>query len=968
MILETAVVLTSLMVTRPDRVQADNLIGDMNPGFELVDRKARTKPLGWTCRDGEGTVRLEKGAHSGRACLFLESTDPMKPPSGQLPKIPVKPSTVYKLSFWTRAEPGREGTARGMVNVSFQYLDEKGKSLPLTETQYYGRIHIHVRTPSPEWTFCSGAVMSPPTARFGRLQVNPFRGTGKAWYDDFVLEEDPAASAPARVPSRAKGPVLYYDFGQDGATVWPGFKEVNEKTAYSPEKGFGWTGSGGRTMKPRPETGVLPGLRGLVNRSQYEPQRPDALRGDMIHVSSSYPEFVADVPNGEYRVTICIEGYGRRDRSKPDESYRVIAEGDEKIAFEMTRDVMLSDEYLYRWWEHDFDPEEDVWETYIRPLYRLQKFDVQVADGQLNLQMPNALVYFLVVCPTNDAARVDHELERINEACRKSFYFACYAYADPSDSDAIFRPTTQDKERGFAVFARHYVEPCYPCSNPTQQERDPTSLQLFATAGEYEPTAFVVKPLSELKGFEVRVSDLKTDRNEDVIPASQIDVRTVRWRPKPEGLLWQPWPECLLPTAPATLRPGLNRQYWLTVHVPDHTRPGRYRGTIVLSSVHGKSASVALQVEVLPFKLAALSSEHSWSYYTYPPQRLALGLEDREVLARQFAESLRQHSMNAIQLPPPDILNMKDAETFELDFTDFDLVMRAALAAGLDGDFQVITAGDAYYHFKRHAGGKEFTPEFNRGFTKYLTQIRDHCRQQGWKPPLIWTVDEPRETGIESANRNFTDTQAMNRLAKQVPGLRVTVTPMSDDGHGVDYTPMLDTLDVLQTHAWHKSERFISEARKRGTTWWSYNSGISRYSWGLQCYVLDAVGRWQWHYNSWGKCPHNPVSSSRSYHVVYPSPEGLIPTVAFEIAREGTDDFRYVLTLQRTVEKARSSGRDVSSAEALLGEIKRLPPFAGRNLSGEGVGGYGANLFESTVEYDRLRRRIADEVVRLHVP
>jgi len=851
-----------------------------------------------------------------------------------------------------------------MLNVSFQYLDESKKGLPLTGTQYYGRIHAYVRSPSNEWTRYGGAVMSPPSARFGRVTVSPWRATGKAWYDDIVVQEDPAASAPARVPPEAGGRIRYFDFGRKGAAVWPGFDEVNEASVYSREKAFGWLQSDGRPMQPRPKTGALLGLRGLVNRSKFEPQRPDALAGDMVHVTSSLPTLAVDLPNGNYRVTICIEGYGRRDRYQPDESYRVVAEGEERIAFKMTRDLMLSEEYLYRWWNHDFDPTEDAWEVYVRPVPRLRQFDVAVGDGQLNVQMPGALVYYLIVCPVDDATQIDSEMRRIDAARRDSFYFGCYSYADSPDTDPDPEPSPQDNARGFVLFARHYVEPCYPRSNPRHEERVPKVLKLFVTPGEYEPTTFVVCPLRELRGFGAQVSDLRSDGGA-VISSSEIDVRYVRWRPKPKGLVWQPWPECLLPSKPAELHTGINRQYWLTVHVPEGASPGRYRGAIRVGPADRQAAQIAIEVEVLPFALAPLADQHSWSYYTYPPHRLALEPKDRLTLAQQFAEALKQHSMNAIQLPPPDILNMKDAETFDLDFADFDLVMRTALEAGLNGEFQVFTAGAAYYYFKRRAGGKEFTPEFNRGFGKYLTTIRDYCRERNWKPPLIWSVDEPRETGIRSANRNSADTQIMNRLVKEVSGLRVTVTPMGDEGHGVDYTTMLSTLDLLQTHAWHRSQKLIDGARKRGLPWWSYNSGISRYSWGLQCYVLDAVGRWQWHYNSWSKYPHNPVAQSRSYQVVYPSPDGLIPTVTFEIAREGTDDYRYILTLEQSIEQAKRSGRDVASAQSLLAEIKRLPPFAGRNLSGEGVGGYGADLFESTREYDRLRRRIADAIVGL---
>ncbi|NOZ24288.1 MAG: hypothetical protein GXP25_24695 [Planctomycetes bacterium] len=956
-----AIGLISLLISSTALADPPNMVKGMNPGFEESAPGQPGKPAAWNVYEGKGKVTLDpKNAHSGNFSLCLESTDKMKTPGCSLDPIPVKPSTVYKLSFWARAEPGPEGVAQGMVNASFHYLDENKKSLPLVKTDYYGRIHVYARAPTKEWTKYVGVMMSPPAARFARLGINVWRGTGKGWYDDFVIQEDPSASFFARVPDGAEGKVKYFDFGKAGAAVWPGFEAVDERTTYSKEKGYGWMRTDGRPATVHEKRKAIGGLRGLINRSKTGPQRPDALSGDEIHVSSGGVVFACDLPNGSYHVTMAVEGYGRRDWEKPDESYTITAEGEEKIAFQMTRDKMLSTDYLYKWWDRLFDPAEDAWEIYIKPMDRIREFDVEIKDGQLNMTMQGALVKYLTVCPVELKGTIREELSRIEKGRREGFYFINYSYADPPDPN----PEPKTTEQGYALFARHYVTPIYPRSKPAPGELDPKSLDIFATPGEYEPTTFALYPFEKIEKVKVTASDLKA--GDSVIPASEIDVRLVRWRPKPKRGKghWEPFPECLLPRNETPLKPGLNAQFWVTVHVPADAKAGDYEGRIKIAASGKPDKSIALKLRVLPFKLAALTDRHSWSYYTYPPQRLALPMEDRRALAKAFCEELKKHSMTSIQIPRPDIKDMKDCDTFRLDFTDFDLVMQAALDAGLTADKQVFTAGANTYYFKRYGGGA-FTEAYNRGYKKYLALIRDHCKEKGWSTPLIWTVDEPRERDKHSGNRNLEDTMKIDRLAKEVGGLLITVTPMGDEAGGKDYLPMLDTMDILQTHAWTRSERFISEARKRGIPWWSYNSGTSRYSWGIQCYVLDAVGRWQWHYNAYPKFPHNPVAYARSYMVVYPSPEGLIPTATFEIAREGADDYRYIHTLVQSVAKAKKTGKDTSAAETLLKEIKSLPPWAGRNVGGEMVGGFGADLFETTRGYDRLRRRVADAILAL---
>ena len=944
-------------------VWSQNMIEGSNPGFEKMAPGKAGVPAVWNVYTGSGTATLDnKEPFSGTYSLLLESVDPMTPPQCTLSLFPVQPSTVYIVSFMARALPGPKGTARGMINILLRYHDENQKPLPIRGKEYVGRIQINSQNPAKGWLEYRGAVMAPPTARYAQLRIAPWRGTGKAWFDDFQVLADPARKASARVPEGGKGKVKYFDFQKRDSPLWPGFQAVDETTAYSVGKGYGWLASDGGAAKLATNGKSINGLVGKTNGSTRSPIRPDSLSGDDLQTRNKGIQFVCDIPNGAYKVILAVKGYGRRDYPTPDESWSISAEGEEELSFKMTQEKMLSDEHLYRWWDTQFDPSRDAWETYIKPLDRVREFDVEVEDGTLNLAMENTLIKYLVVSPVELLGAVRQELERVESGRRESFYTFVYKYRELADRN----PEPPKSPFGYALFSRHYAAAVNPRSKPIPTELDPTVLELSAAPGEYEPVTFTLFPQETISEVVVTATDLKSAAG--TIPAGNVKVRLLRWRPvlSRETGHYGPYPDCVLPIHKTDLQPGLNKRFWVTIRVPAKAEAGAYAGKILIAARGKETQEINLTCNVLPIKLASLPDSHSWSYYTIAPQVLGLSHEYRKQLALEMCEELKKHSMNSIQIPEPGIKNMESAIDFDLDFTDFDLVMEAAIKAGLTGEKQLYTGSVASYTFRSKAKG-EFNEQYNTGMKKYLQGIVDHCQEKGWETPVAWAVDEPREKHLNPWNRDLVDTLKTTRLAAQVKGLKVSVTPMADLQDGVDYLPMLKTLDVLQTHAWQRSERFIAQARKEKIPWWSFNSGSSRYSWGVQNYVLDAVGRWQWHYNftSFVRYPHNPLALRSVHLVVYPSPKGLIPAVKFEIAREGTDDYRYLLTLERELKSSTADKGVKAEARALIAEIKSLAPWAGEGVGGAGVGGSGDFLFKSASGYDRLRARIAQMIVRL---
>src|SRR4030042_4249232 len=131
-------------------------------------------------------------------------------------------------------------------------------------------------------------------------------------------------------------------------------------------------------------------------------------------------------------------------------------------------------------------------------------------------------------------------------------------------------------------------------------------------------------------------------------------------------------------------------------------------------------------------------------------------------------------------------------------------------------------------------------------------------------------VDEPRESMIQPWNRSFIDTMQYCDLANQVlPAVTSTVTVMADSQEGVDYTPIGDDTDIIQTHPWPNSAGLITGALDQEKPIWFYNTGgdlrmvygFYQYKWGNGC--------WEWHFDwldeGWDPFPYSPFNNHWHY-------------------------------------------------------------------------------------------------------
>jgi hypothetical protein len=185
---------------------------------------------------------------------------------------------------------------------------------------------------------------------------------------------------------------------------------------------------------------------------------------------------------------------------------------------------------------------------------------------------------------------------------------------------------------------------------------------------------------------------------------------------------------------------------------------------------------------------------------------------------------------------------------------------------------------------------------------------------------LASVVDEPREQAPSPWNRNFAETKRFLELYRQA-GVPAMVTLMGDSSSGRSYLPLVPLMDVVSTHPTRQSRGIFDATRAGNTALWIYNAGMNRFSFGFYPWAVGAKGRWEWHYQWWTQA-YDPFARtsesawSTGTGAVMPSPDGPLPTEAYECVRAGIDDCRFLALAERRPEARRF-------LEELRGKIPR---------------------------------------------
>lgn len=523
--------------------------------------------------------------------------------------------------------------------------------------------------------------------------------------------------------------------------------------------------------------------------------------------------------------------------------------------------------------------------------------------------------------------------------------------------------TPQDQERGYIVFSRHYLDNVYYFSVPNNRI---DKLSIFASPDEYEPITFAVYGLKDIKGFKVSVSDLK-DGKGNIIRKDNVDVRAVRSLPfikneKEYDL------EPILLEKPQTVDVSAKKStwFWFTAYVPKSGKPGTYAGTISLTAPETKPYKIKLSVKVLPIKLQEPDVLNGMCFLI--PGRKDLYPEN---LSKYFAD-LKAHGMNSMWTWPDFEVKKVDGKLV-CDFSKFGVTRKDLnyfgnsldeMLAGYQkaGFNKLWIAGSADTFggmIEQATGAKQMTPEFDQAYVELARQFIAEGKKKHW-PPFAWhVVDEASKEGPLKYAIYY------NKLLKDnFPNVKTfaDVGPWNKEDEAL--FPYID----IMTYACQKKEN-VENCLKAGDAFWIYNHGgwgrfnkSDRMTRGIYTWKTGAKGNFDWVYTWWIE-PKVPPSWHPSFVYVVPAPDGPLPTVAWEGIREGVDDLRYIYTLDRLIQKAKTSGSErlkveAAKAEADLNDIMKDVPFEWLDR--------GTYLEKTpSVNFDLNRWKVAEDIIRL---
>lgn len=708
---------------------------------------------------------------------------------------------------------------------------------------------------------------------------------------------------------------FWFDFGSADSPLWQGFQRITPQTVYDESRGFGFL------SKDRLYVENL--------------EAPDPLAQDCVtgNVWQDYEYgFAIRVKPGKYGVRVIARHVS--PVKLPMRSGSITAKGQEVYRTDISPEVFYSEQVLYRGLARPYRLGQDAWAKFFSPEMDWKSFEVEATDGQVNLVFSNLAVFALVVFPLEDEAQIEEQLAQLDQARRN--YFHEHVYYEESGTPTPYSPRDEETQRGFAARVVPFWQQVSPWSRPGDFEPD-TAARMLVTRGEWEPVTFAITPLQDIQSFTVQISDA-TSEDQAVLTSDRFEARLVHYREvrRMKGV-FVPSERYMTRMGEAVpLQKDLTQRVWITLHVPPNQPAGIYRGEISFSNETDKILSIPLEIEVLPLTLSEKTSL-SFAWYYRDPGEFNYHLRrvpgDREHLWRERLEQelrdMKEHGCTSFQFMDPVIQRVDNQHYVQFSFARWDEMAQIAKRVGLGVEHPPQTFIINIANRLSQSGVKEGSENFSIAYRNAVSRLMDWTHQHQF-PLVFWVVDEPREQLKNSWNRSLAETRFLLQTLKTIPDIQTTVTPMADVNYGVNYLPMLEDLHIVQTHPWSDSARMMRRARERSIPVWYYNAGSDRLSFGFHPWATQAQGRWQWHYAFWSD-PYNPFVEG--WGVTYPSPEGPLPTPAYELTREGTEDYRWLETLEARLKNSPEHPA-APSARALLDFIrKEIPTYLDYSLT-----------------------------------
>ena len=772
-------------------------------------------------------------------------------------------------------------------------------------------------------------------AHITRVVLSLGNGPGPLFFDHVRLEKD--LSDNVKVPG-----LKAFDFGPGKAPPFRGFTAIGPGTLYSAGRGYG--------------------LKDARIWRAYDMLQPDPLYATLLCLEQG--GLAVDVPNGAWHVWVNIDSpSGFWGEYQIYRQRKVLAEGLPVV--EETMDLDQFRQKYFRFWNVEDRPGDDTFDKYQTVYFEPKEFDVVVGDGQLNVEFEGAnwanCVSALVAYPADtpeQAALGRRYLDNLQARRRWQFdsYFKKVLPNGRRDAQGMipdFRPTADEQAKGYAVFARDWMQDV-PANGVPRREEVTDRLELFASAGELEPIVFSLYPLQDRGEVTVQASDL-SGPNGATIPAASIRMGVVSHRLSRrtmEGTVYTIAPRFVMPRATADVRQGTTTTFWLNLVTPDRIVAGDYTGQLTLAFPDGAKDVIQLAVRLFATPLDRLKvPAGSWgSNIGLPWYAEDLGDYRREMFRKCLAK-MREYGCTSFSgMPQIRVTGWQDRQP-QIDFSVADQQMTDARELGFRDvvvNYNSVPGVDLYSINQgnmRNAGFSDYG-DFLKALT---TAIHEHAKSANWLP-VAWNLcDEPIGDAIANSVANAKAWRAAAPEDFLLSGATSVTSPLANNPH-LALAQALKIAD-LNTH----DEAAINAIHQAGGDWAFYNGG-NRWTFGTYLYkCATQYGlkfRLSWHWNAAAGDPFYALDCREDdYSWCVSDPDGnLITSLVFEREiREGIDDCRYLQTLGRLVREHPNSPA-AKAGQALIDG--KLASFR--------LGQRNHDVLWPSSEYRTFRRQVAE--------
>ncbi len=519
----------------------------------------------------------------------------------------------------------------------------------------------------------------------------------------------------------------------------------------------------------------------------------------------------------------------------------------------------------------------------------------------------------------------------------------------------------RQKEDGIAVYTRNWASPIWSDHFPLESELD-APVHAFASLGESEILNFSLYALQEFEQVSISVGALQGPKENIFIPASEIDVRYVRYmyvRPNYNihGVYYRA-PDVLMPyRKPLRLPKGENLRFWLTVRTPLYTTPGLYKGeaTVKASTLAGKTTTlqVPLTLRVLPIRLLE-DEKLIFGQYYYPPNNRLTQTDDSfsrawiEQRTRLEHEHLRDCRHTCYNLNINIVL--RDGKYYP-DFDSFQHQMDTARQYGITGPIPTGFGATTIYHYymKASAGSHivdvQIPPqEYFDEITRIVSEIQREAKRRQWPELLYYPVDEP------STSPN--SVEFMRRIMEAIKKVPDACTYITADVAETQFAPLIPFVDVWcgQPFSIPREKVLKDMAKRPGLEYWAYPNHISGENDHTPCVgarMTYGFGLWNsgyralipWIYGSSSGSQWNYLDSKTSDFDNRVDMDGSpIPVTLWAAYMEGMDDGRYLNTLEKLIGRAKDAGftaeaqRAQADIDFVRSSIKVQPKYKDKDL------------------------------------